>query len=85
MPDPLIHRSTSARENSIVWDEESPIAGEFETRLGNVRIRHGRFTGGLSDQERETLEEICELEPGPCRLACMVRIKGPVEVEIVDK
>ncbi|MFQ5524777.1 MAG: FAD-dependent oxidoreductase [Thermoanaerobaculia bacterium] len=37
----------------------------------------------LSDQERETLEEICELEAGPCRLACMMRLKGPVEVEIL--
>ena len=35
------------------------------------------------DQERETLEELCELEAGPCRLACLVRAKGPVEVEIV--
>ncbi|MEM7352232.1 MAG: FAD-dependent oxidoreductase [Acidobacteriota bacterium] len=33
--------------------------------------------------ESETLEDICDLEPGPCRLACMARIKGPVEVEIV--
>ena len=35
------------------------------------------------DQERETLEELCEVEPGPCRLACLVRAKGPVEVEIL--
>ena len=35
------------------------------------------------DLERETLEELCEVEPGPCRLACMLRIKGPVEVEKV--
>jgi len=35
------------------------------------------------DQERETLEEICEREPGEHRLACRVRVRGPVEVEIL--
>lgn len=33
--------------------------------------------------EADTLEDLCDLEPGPCRLACMARVKGPVEVEIV--
>ncbi len=33
--------------------------------------------------ESETLEDICDLEPGPCRLACMARVTGPVEVEIL--
>ncbi len=36
------------------------------------------------DQEVETLEDICDLEPGPCRLACMARVKGPVTVEIIS-
>ncbi len=35
------------------------------------------------DQERETLEELCELEPGKCRLACLMRATGPVAVEIL--
>ncbi|RMH17075.1 MAG: FHA domain-containing protein [Acidobacteria bacterium] len=34
-------------------------------------------------EEAETLEEICGLEAGECRLACMLRIKGPVTVEIL--
>jgi len=38
----------------------------------------------LSDGEAETLEDICDLEPGKCRLACMAKISGPVEVEILD-
>ena len=33
--------------------------------------------------ESETLEDICGLEPGECRLACMARVTGPVEVEIL--
>ncbi len=50
-----------------------------------VRILSGRenVDGEPSAQERETLEELCELEPGECRLACMMRVKGPVKVEII--
>lgn len=50
-----------------------------------IRIISGRenLEAPPSDGEAETLEELCELEPGPCRLACMARIKGPVEVEIL--
>jgi pSer/pThr/pTyr-binding forkhead associated (FHA) protein/ferredoxin len=48
-----------------------------------IRILSGRenLDAEPGDQERDTLEDLCELEPGDCRLACMVRLKGPVEVE----
>ncbi len=50
-----------------------------------VRILSGaeNLADEPGDQERETLEELCELEPGRCRLACMARANGPVEVEIL--
>ncbi len=50
-----------------------------------VRILSGaeNVVGPPGDQERETLEDLCELEPGECRLACLLRINGPVEVEIL--
>ena len=50
-----------------------------------IRVLNGRenLVNEPSDGEAETLEDICDLEPGPCRLACMARIKGPVEVDIV--
>jgi ferredoxin len=35
--------------------------------------------------EAETLEDLCGLEPGPCRLACMARVRGPVVVELLDR
>ena len=38
----------------------------------------------FEDQESETLDDICELSAGECRLACMARITGPVEVEIIE-
>ncbi|MFQ5349390.1 MAG: FHA domain-containing protein [Thermoanaerobaculia bacterium] len=49
-----------------------------------IRIVKGaeNLTDEPGDQERETLEELCELEPGGCRLACLARASGPVEVEI---
>jgi pSer/pThr/pTyr-binding forkhead associated (FHA) protein/thioredoxin reductase/ferredoxin len=50
-----------------------------------IRIVSGQenLVSQPGDQEQETLEDICELEPGPCRLACMLKVKGPVVVEIV--
>ncbi len=50
-----------------------------------VRILSGRenLSGGPDDEESDTLEELCGVEPGPCRLACKARIKGPVTVEIL--
>ncbi|MEO1368139.1 MAG: 2Fe-2S iron-sulfur cluster-binding protein, partial [Acidobacteriota bacterium] len=35
--------------------------------------------------ETETLEDLCGLNAGPCRLACKTHIKGPVVVEILDR
>ena len=37
-----------------------------------------------SDQECEALEEICDLDPKECRLACQAHVKGPVSVEILE-
>ncbi len=49
-----------------------------------------RIVAGLENVETpaaagevETLEDLCGLEGKDCRLACMARIKGPVEVEIL--
>ncbi|MBI4264111.1 MAG: FHA domain-containing protein [Acidobacteria bacterium] len=35
--------------------------------------------------ERNTLEDLCSLQPGPYRLACMARVNGPVTVETVKQ
>lgn len=51
-----------------------------------IRIISGHENlNDLTDGEKEALEDICELKPGECRLACMVKIKGPVEVEILKQ
>jgi ferredoxin len=48
-----------------------------------IRILKGleNVDGEPGAQECETLEDLCELQPGSCRLACMVRLKGSVTVE----
>ncbi len=72
-----------AEENgvAIVAECHSGICGSDP-----VRILAGaeHVSDGPDDQERETLEDLCGLEPGPCRLACMLRVRGPVEIEILD-
>jgi thioredoxin reductase/ferredoxin/pSer/pThr/pTyr-binding forkhead associated (FHA) protein len=71
-----------ALDNGIEIDEEcrAGFCG-----YDPVRILSGQenLANEVGDQERETLEERCKLEPGPCRLACMLRVKGPVTVEVI--
>jgi len=65
-----------------------PINAECHAGIcGSDPIRilsgHEHLDAAPDDQECETLEEICEREPGEHRLACRVRVRGPVEVEIL--
>ena len=46
-------------------------------------IAGGEHLTAISGTERSTLEDLCSLEPGPYRLACMARVSGPVRVQIV--
>ncbi len=49
-----------------------------------IRILKGRENlNAPGDEESETLEDVCEREPGEFRLACMARPQGAVTVEIV--
>lgn len=34
---------------SVTWQSDSPIAGTFSTRKGDVVVAHGRFVGGAAD------------------------------------
>ena len=71
-----------AEANGVPLNAEchSGICGSDPIR---ILSGHENLTTAPNDGESETLEDICDLEPGPCRLACMARIKGPVEVEIL--
>ena len=63
MPESLVHRHADQPENSISWDDDSPLSKTVQTRKGDVRTRHGRFAGGISDQV-----EVIEIDTGPARV-----------------
>ena len=51
-----------------------------------VRIVSGsEHLNPVEASEADTLQDLCGLQPGECRLACMVRARGPVVVEIVRR
>jgi ferredoxin len=51
-----------------------------------VRIVSGaEHLNSVGGTERNTLEDLCSLTPGPYRLACMARVSGPVVVEVVKQ
>jgi pSer/pThr/pTyr-binding forkhead associated (FHA) protein len=50
-----------------------------------IRILSGRQNlNPVTAEEKGTLEDICGLSPGECRLACMAKPTGPVEVDIIS-
>jgi len=51
-----------------------------------VKVLSGaEHLNAIGGTERSTLEDLCSVEPGPYRLACMARISGPVKVDIVKQ
>lgn len=70
--------------------KENGIALQTDCLQGNcgsdpIRILSGKeFFNEISTREADTLEDICDLEPGNYRLACVARPAGPVEVEILE-
>ncbi|MEM9826235.1 MAG: DUF4432 family protein [Planctomycetota bacterium] len=41
-----VARDLENPEATIRWDDDSPIAGDFDTEKGLIRVRHGHFAGG---------------------------------------
>jgi ferredoxin len=51
-----------------------------------VKVLSGvEHLSAMNDAEKGTLEDLCSLEPGPHRLACMARVMGPVSIEIIKQ
>lgn len=51
-----------------------------------VRVISGaEHLGPIGSVEQSTLEDICSLEPGPHRLACMARVSGTIVVDIIKQ
>lgn len=69
--------------------ERNGIAIKAECRAGSCGSDPIRIIAGAEnllapgDEEIATIEDICELGAGKCRMACMARPSGPVTVEII--
>ena len=51
-----------------------------------VKILSGsEHLNAIGGTERSTLEDLCSVEPGPYRLACMARVSGPVKIAVVKQ
>ncbi|MGQ0735152.1 MAG: FAD-dependent oxidoreductase [Acidobacteriota bacterium] len=48
-------------------------------------IAGGEHLGTMGSTERSTLEDLCSLDPGSHRLACMARVSGPAVVDIIKQ
>lgn len=76
----------AAEDNGIELNAEchAGICGSDPIRI----VSGSEFLSPVDGEEADTLDDICDLEagnaPGKCRLACMVKVTGPVVVEIVD-
>ena len=71
--------------------EDSGVAMKADCHKGicgsdPVRVVSGQeHLDPMTDEERDTLEDICAVDPAPHRLACRARPTGPVVVQIVDQ
>ena len=64
----------------LTADCHAGICGSDPVRI----VEGGAHLNPMSGGERATLEDLCAVDPGTHRLACMARPTGPVVVEIVD-
>lgn len=64
----------------IVAECHAGICGSDPIRI----LSGGENLNPLTSEEKGTLEDICGLKPGECRLACMSKPSGPIEVEIIS-
>lgn len=71
--------------------EKNGVNLKAECHIGSCGVDPVRILSGIEnmndvgDEERGTLEDINNLNPGEYRLACMAKAKGPVVVEILKQ
>ena len=71
------------------WVDERGVDIDFECEAGlcgcdPIRILEGQeYLNELGEKETKALTRF-GLEPGPCRLACMAKVSGPVVVELLE-
>jgi thioredoxin reductase/pSer/pThr/pTyr-binding forkhead associated (FHA) protein/ferredoxin len=72
-----------AEEHGVKLNAEchAGICGSDPIRI----LSGGEHLNPLAACEADTLQDLCGLQPGECRLACMARARGPVVVEIIRR
>ena len=86
-------KSFSLKKGQSICDlaEQEGIKIEAECHVGlcgsdPIRIISGQENlNPIEEGETQTVEDLCSLEPGTYRLACMSKPTGPVVVEIVEE
>lgn len=70
-----------AEQNGVTLNAEchSGICGSDPVRV----LKGAENLDVPSDQEGDTLSDLCDLEAPGCRLACMARVQGPVTIQIL--
>ncbi|MFQ5608307.1 MAG: 2Fe-2S iron-sulfur cluster-binding protein, partial [Candidatus Zixiibacteriota bacterium] len=71
-----------AEENGvkIVAECHAGICGSDPVKI----ISGQEYLNERTDGEKDASEDICDMDPNECRLACMLRPTGPVNVEILE-
>ncbi len=60
------------------WHRDFSFPGDYPLSINTIV-----YLDPMTDEERETLENICVVDPATHRLACRARPTGPVVVDIV--
>ena len=83
-----ISGAIDAKDSILKWAESHDVKIDSDCRVGKCGLDVIRIVAGaehlnpVTENETKTLRRDGE-SPGPCRLACMTKVSGPVEVEVV--
>ena len=83
-----ISGAIDAKESVLTWADTHDVKIDSDCRVGKcgldvIRIVSGAaYLNPVTENETKTLRRD-GVSPGPCRLACMTKVSGPVEIEVV--
>ena len=82
-----ISGAIDAKDSILKWAESHDVKIDSDCRVGKCGLDVIRIVSGaehlnpVTENETKTLRRD-GVSPGPCRLACMTKVSGPVEVEV---
>ena len=83
----------ACEKNATIMEvsEKNNVKIEFDCRKGRcgycpIQVLDGaEFLNPISRVEKDTIEELCQLDPANHRLACVTRVTGPVKVKVIPQ